>query len=198
MDFPFIFIWTMSIGDTLLLPIINLKIGLIFIDKLTSVDKQKNKRLLWVWASVIFSLSFIFNSITHYNWAMDDFSDFMGLIPGEITIGGWWHYLFSVAEMFLIGMFYVLWFVTIKEKNLSALRFIKRSWWWIFAFSTLMIANFFQQYFTVYNQPFLEALSSAKFTFFPVLTTLILRLILYGMERKKLDIQQINNNQGST
>ena len=182
-DFPFVFIWTMSIGDTILLPIINAKIGLLFFDKLSTVEKNKNVRFLWILASMIFILSFFFNSITHYSWAMDNFSDFMGLLPGDMTIGGWWHYIFSILEMFLIGFFYILWHVAIKENNTTALTFIKKSWWWIFAFSTLMIANFFQQYFTVYNEPFLEALKAAKFTFLPLIATVALRLMFFYLEK---------------
>ncbi len=191
-DFPYIFIWTMSVGDTFFLPIINYKLGNLLLNTLEADQIKRNKNFLIQWSIGLFIVSFILNSISHYAWGMDNYTDFMGLIPGQLTIGGWWHWVFSIFEMLLVGFFYLIWFIAIKENNLNAIEQSKKLWWWVFLFSSLMIANFIQQYFTVYNQPIFEALQSAKFTFVPCLINVAMRI--YLLRKEKLILSKSSGN----
>lgn len=184
-DIPFIFIFTMSIGDFILLPIINYKLANIAHNVL-SIEKLKNYSGLFLkWLGGGLLVSIILNSITHYAWAVDQYTDFMGLIPGELTLGGWWHYWFSIFEMLVMIIFPLLWHISIKEKNLEAIKSCKNAWRFVFAFSTLMIANFIHQYFFVFEDSFLNALFKAKFTFVP---SIIVSLIYFHFTNKEKKI----------
>ena len=180
--FPFVFIWTMSVGDTLLLPIINYMIAnLIF--NLVGSAIQRHKPFIRGWVGVMCVAAIALSSVSHYAWANDQFTDFIAMTPGVLTIGGWWHWAFSSVQIFLLGLFFVMWAVAIRERDTEAIAYSRKLWWWVFAFSSLMLANFAHQYVTVYDRPFFESLALAKFTFVPPLAVIVLRVLLTRTQR---------------
>ena len=182
-DFPYVFIWTMSVGDTLLLPIINYKFSNLFFNLIGSPARQRHNRFIRGWVAVTALIAVALSSISHHAWANDRFTDFIAMTPGILTIGGWWHWAFSVLQIFIFGLFFVMWGVAIRERDGEAIAYSRKLWWWVFAFSCLMLANFAHQYLTVYDRPFFESLALAKFTFVPPLVVILLRMILTRSER---------------
>ena len=187
-DFPYILIWTMSVGDTLLLPYINWRVGKIYFKIIDKRIIKKHRNLLFKWVLIVIVSSILINSISHYIWANDEFIDFLSISSGNLTIGGWWHLIFSVIQMFIIGMFFVIWYVSkIEKKRRSVSKYFLKTWYWIIIFSSLMIANFVQQYFDIYKDKltFFEALLQAKFTFAPLAL-----VIIFGFVALKKSISQ--------
>lgn len=182
-DIPFIFIFTMSVGDFILLPIINYKLADIAHNVLTVEKLKKYSSLILKWLIIGGVASIILNSVTHYAWAKDKYTDFMGLVPGKLTLGGWWHYWFSIFEMLIIIIFPLFWHISIKEKNEVAIRSCRNAWYFVFAFSTLMIANFIHQYLFVFDDSFLNAIVKAKFTFVPSLTAIAMYFYFNKQEK---------------
>lgn len=172
---PFVVIFTISIGDFIFLPIINYRIAKLAYEYLGDAVLKENYSRLRIWLIIGFCTSLVLNSITHYFWATDKFTDFMSLDAGSLTIGGWWHYIFSIFEMVVMIQFIPLWLIAIDTKNVKANAFAKRTFQYIFIFSCLLILNFVHQYFYVFGEPnFFKALLTAKFTFFPILIYLLI------------------------
>lgn len=187
-DLPYVFIWSMSIGDTFLLPVINYKLGNLIFNKLGMEAIRPNKPLVKAWGPFLAVIAIATTAISHYAWAIDPYSDFIAIQPGVLTIGGWWHLVFSGVQAFLFGVFFLGWFLAIRTRNNAAISYSKNLWWWVFSFALLMIANFIHQYLFVFDQTFFEALVSAKFTLVPVIVAIGMRAYLVGIERKPVEI----------
>lgn len=184
-SFPYLYIWSMSLGDTFLLPIINYKIADLFFNILPRGYVLRGRRLLFRWGVALAIIAIGLSTLTHYSWVTDEYTDFIAINPGVITVGGLWHAVFSVFQTFLFGIYYVLWWIAIRGKSGRAVEAATRLWWWVLAFSALMIANFVQQYLTVYDGTLLDSLVDAKFTLLPLGINIVLGLILKNSMRRK-------------
>jgi len=98
-DFPLVAIPSVLIGDSLFFPIINYKIYSSL--SLISFKKQKSAIL----ATISLILSLLINSYSHYLWTQDKYTGFMDTEIGRLSIAGWWHWGYSIIQMFIILYF---------------------------------------------------------------------------------------------
>jgi len=182
-DIPMLLVPTILIGDSIFLPIINAKITRFIIDDL-GVQKMHSRFLIFY--SIIALLgSLLMSGLSHWAWATDQYTDHISSIYRKLSIGGWWHLIFSIIQTFILFFFPYIWKKAIdsKDKNLEAN--CTKIWWWTFGFSLLMVVNYTVQYIAgVYgNISIPQALIEAKFTFFPALISLIILLTMKSYKK---------------
>lgn len=174
-DLPFLVVWPLSIGDVFLLPVINYMIANLGLNVLEVAGIRRNTKLLTgslIWIAI---LSIVASSVSHYAWATDRYTDFVAIVPGKMTVGGWWHWGFSIIQTFVFGVFFVLWRIAVVEKANKAMAYASKVWWLTVAFLSLMIVNTIQQYLLVHDGQGSETLISIAFTSLPLATVILLR-----------------------
>lgn len=108
-SYPVMKMPSIFLGDALLLPIINQLAFNLF--KKMGYKLSTNLKLI----IIIFIISFFLNYITHFKvWISDEYLGFMDLEYNRLSLAGYWHFLFSVFEMFIIGVVIVEGFKIMK------------------------------------------------------------------------------------
>jgi hypothetical protein len=98
---PMIKYFSIIVGDAFILPIFN---G--FLIEYISSGKSKTKIISKKAILVSILLSFVVNYLTHFMiWSKDETLSFMDLNYSELSLAGWWHFLFSFVQMMIIFCF---------------------------------------------------------------------------------------------
>ena len=98
---PMIKYFSIVVGDAFILPIFN---G--FLIEYLSSRKNKTKIIRKKAILISVLLSFAVNYLTHFViWSKDETLSFMDLNYGELSLAGWWHFLFSFVQMTIIFCF---------------------------------------------------------------------------------------------
>jgi len=172
---PLIYNWSVMIGDSILIPIINYMIFYTLFVLISIPVIFKYKSVLTIYIVISLFISVISNTIAHLAWLNDGISDFISLNLDKFSIIGWWHFVFSIIEMFILLFVGFLWYVAIKEKKLYAIKYIKNTWLIIFVFTLLATLDLLTKYFVVFNGITIQRMISMdKFAFItPSLAILI-------------------------
>lgn len=172
-DFPLVAIPSVLIGDSLFFPIINYKIY----DSLKLVNIKKQKSATITAISLFFSL--LINSYSHYLWIQDKYTGFMDTEIGRLSIAGWWHWGYSIIQMFLILYFVFVWIdqnTTINETNYKK---FTRTWLIFIGFSLLNLPGFILKYhFILFSTSLITAFQMEITSFVPMLVSILLAVIM--------------------
>jgi hypothetical protein len=191
-DIPFWSIFTVSIGDALLLPLVNLELALIFRATLRRGIGARDWTWIRQWSAAAVAVGLASASLSHYAWMTDPFTDFLSVRPAELTFGGWWHFGFSVVQTTALVMFVPLWTLAVDSGDAATQRRAEWTWWLLLAFGALMIANLVYQVSFVIPEMEISGIASAgQFTLIPILAALAARSYV---ERRRTRHQK----QGST
>lgn len=175
-DLPLVYIFTVVVGDLLFLPAIN---AMAFDLRYNSgpaerqVLRGSTPRFSLLFAVLI---STLVAALSHYEWATDQWTDFISTVTGRLTFGGWWHLLFSVVEGTIV--------VRLAQSLLRASRGgsdalykkVRRVWIIVLLFASLMICNWVFQWLTLFPEAsaFTVARKALLAGSFPLATLLIL------------------------
>ena len=123
-------------------------------------------------------VSLVANINAHLMWVNDAITDFVGFVPGQFSIIGYWHLIYSILQMLVLLIFPFIWYIAIKEQNKVAVGYSINTWKFLLVFSSLAIIDMLNKYFFIYqHKTLLYALEIDKFAF----TTVLLSLILFGV-----------------
>lgn len=141
-DFPFLAIPSVFIGDSLFLPFFNYKYFSTFKIEIGFQKLKKYKQEVILMFVISFIISFVINSYTHLNWIHDPYQGFMDLVFGRLSTAGWVHFEFSVMEMTIILSlvgFSILFYICKNKNGFNKIASI----WIIFVFySSLSLIDF--------------------------------------------------------
>lgn len=172
-DFPLVVIPSVLIGDSLFFPIINYKI----FSSLNLVNIKKQKSVILATISLIFSL--LINSYSHYLWTQDKYTGFMDMEIGSLSIAGWWHWGYSVIQMFLILYFAFVWInhnTTISDTHYKK---FMQTWLIFIGFSSLNLPGFiFKYHFILFTNSLITALRMEITSFIPMLASILLAVAM--------------------
>lgn len=194
-DIPLIFQYTIMIGDSIFLPIINFMYFRLVYEKIGIEILKKYKSLVTLILLGVFLLSIIINITTHFAWAADEFTDFIAYQTNTLSFGGWWHLIFSIFQSTILLSFPLFWYIAIKEKDIISINYSRKLWLFATIFGSLMIFNFLHQRSIIYGDlPFFKAIIEAKFTFFNIITSLVILLVMENIYKNSLKpTMEINN-----
>lgn len=132
-DFPLVTIVSVLIGDSLLIPWINLRTYKLWV---SLKERQQTPSFVWLGLlySVVLFLSLTANAITHSSWVRDPYSGFMDIEQGKLTTAGWWHFGFSTVEMSVFMFIIILTFLSFLHNNYRS---------YIYGFRTLVVMALF-------------------------------------------------------
>lgn len=189
-DVPLIYNASVMFGDSILLPLLNYKIFNLILNHISIDVIRKYKKRLITWFLIAVLVSLISNISAHLVWVNDQLTDFVGFKQGEFSIIGYWHLVYSIIQFLLLFMFPIFWFVAIKEKNISAIKYSHNIWKFVLLFSTLAIFDMLNKYFFVYqNKSLLYAIQVDKFAFATVILSLLFLFIMKYFEKKNKVIE---------
>jgi hypothetical protein len=106
-------------------------------------------KVFWVSTLSALALSLLVNSYSHYLWTRDLFTGFMDIIPGQLSIAGWWHWGYSVVQSMVIFTFVLLWLRFARGMVNRTFRYYERTWFVFILFTLLNVPGFFLKYFLI-------------------------------------------------
>lgn len=172
-DIPFLSVFTVSVGDALLLPVINYWLAQIVSDTVRRGVGARDEIRLWWWGGAAVAVGVISSALSHYVWTTDAYTDFISVRPGEMTVGGWWHFGFSIVQTAALVMLIPFWTLAVDAEDYPVQRQARRTWWLILVFCTLMLANFaYQMSFVFPPMSSVDIVGLGKFTLIPLLAAL--------------------------
>jgi len=122
-------------GDLFILPFLNRRIYDIF--NVYKVSEFPTGRKFLGIVSVLGVLSFEVMAYMHYLWTQDAYTGFMDIELGRLSVAGWWHWLFSSAELTAILIAMCIGFIGIKEKDVKIIDTFLRGWILVVFFSAI-------------------------------------------------------------
>lgn len=184
-DIPLVLNASVMLGDSILLPIFNYGVFDLALNKSSGVIIKKHLISLFIFLFVILVGSIFFNVSVHQFWNDDIFTDFISLVPGKLSLIGYWHLIFSIIQVCIIGFFIFLWYISIMEKGMYYPNKFHRAAIFLFAFTLLSIVDFLLKYYFVYeSKTFKESMQIEGFPFITCITSLIVFSWLYIKELK--------------
>ena len=141
-NFPFLSIPSVAIGDLLLLPLINWKYFSLFKSKIGFTYLKNNRKNVYVIFIVSLLLSLVVNIYSHSTWVSDQYRGFMDLVYGSLSLAGWIHFVFSTIEMAIIFSLFGFAILFFFQKHKVGLRVVTSIWYIFMVFSSLSIGDF--------------------------------------------------------
>lgn len=176
--FPLVAIPSILIGDSLLLPIINYKIY----DSLKLVNIKKQKSAIITAISMFSSL--LINSYSHYLWIQDKYTGFMDTEIGRLSIAGWWHWGYSVIQMFLILYFAFVWIDQNTTINETKYKKFTQTWLIFIGFSLLNLPGFIlKSSFILFSSSLITAFQMEITSFVPMFVSILLAVIMSAIRK---------------
>ena len=139
-DSPLIAVPSVLIGDSFLLPILNLRI-VRYLSVCLGISTVRSvlQRRLWV---ALFSASLV-AAYTNYKWTHDSYFGFIDPTFGKLSLAGWWHLGFSIAEMTIIFSFVLIWAYMAKHRSDEEVQQLAvAAWQAFFPYVLLSLADF--------------------------------------------------------
>ena len=134
-DFPFLAIPTIFIGDLFFLPIFNLFAYKAIRASWQYINSYVN---LYKLAISLITGSIVISSNIHFLWINDAYSGFMDIERGKLSAAGWWHLIFTILQITIVAVTVYLWIISlIKKAPVHVHRAYQKSWL-VFFFFTLM------------------------------------------------------------
>lgn len=183
-DVPLVYNFSVIIGDSILLPLINYQIGKLLIEELSIRQILRMKKMITIWVIIAIILSIFINVFAHLAWKNDIYSDFISTDRSKFILSGWWHLSFSILEMTILFTFPLFWYTLIKQKFQEGIKRCFKIWALIFIFSTLAIFDMIVKYFLVYKIDFWETLMTDYFAFVTPIVSILLLLFMSSKRAK--------------
>jgi len=179
---PLVYNVSVMFGDSFLLPLINYLLCRIIITIMDVIKANRKLVVIYLCGSIILSL--LGNVILHLSWANDFITDFIAFSPGDFSIIGIWHLVFSTLETVVLSFFGLTWFLCVKHQMVSLYNKIHNLWIYIFIFTTLGFFDMLNKYFFVFlEKSFVEVLYIDKFAFFTPIASLLLLFVFKYLEK---------------
>ena len=141
-DSPLAAVPSVWLGDTVLIPILNIRI----VSFLSAFFAEYGTRARHVFARgslVALMASSLIAGYTHYMWTKDQYLGFIDTQLGALSIAGWWHLAFTALEMAFVFTFLFLWHRTAtslgKSYAYSRGELVWRVFFW---YALLSVADF--------------------------------------------------------
>lgn len=182
-DVPLILNMSVMIGDSLLLPIINYKLFILYFRYL-NLGRPIGGQTLWL--ILLLLISTILNIYTHVSWVDDEYSDFIGFQQGEFSIIGYWHMIFSIIQMCVLFIYPYLWYRSINIQNRNAIQYSKKIWNYLFLFTFLGTFDMLNKYLFVYNDSLYHTIEREGFPFYTIIIAIILFYIMGELDKQKV------------
>ena len=184
-DIPLIYNWSVMIGDSILLPIINYQIAKLLFWDITVLRLAKMKKTIVIWIIITFLLSTVVNVFAHLAWKNDMYSDFISIDKINFLTSGWWHLIFSILEMTIMFLFPLFWLKSIEFKIINGVKRSIKIWFLVFFFSTLASLDMLMKFLFVYKLTFLATLKTDYFAFVTPSIAILLLLLMVSINAHK-------------
>lgn len=112
--FPFLLNISTSLGNLLLVPIFNYFFYVLVFNNRT-VLKRHSSRFIGI-SILLFLGSTYIQFLVHKDWTSDQYTGFMDLTLGQLSVAGWWHFGFASVETTIILLYLVIWFFSRNDK----------------------------------------------------------------------------------
>lgn len=183
-EFPLLVFPTVLIGDSIILPIFNYRVYRLFTIHIDYEHLKSNKIILIAGAIVGSFLSFSINIFTHNLWKNDQYTGFMDTTVGKLSVAGWWHCFFSIAEMLIVIMFLCAWGLCLKEQLTEVYEYAYRTWSVFFWFSSFSLFDFLVRHLFIFHTKSLaEALRTDWLSLITFCVSLVILITLRGFSR---------------
>lgn len=173
-DIPLILNASVMIGDSIILPILNYRVFKLFFKNISSLNIKNLK--IFIFITII--LSILFNFYTHLSWVNDKYTDFVSLVPGQFSIAGYWHLIYSILQFEIIFIFIYSWINSIKRKDEFDIKYSIKTWYVLLFFSFMNFFDMINKHFFVYQSSFSDTIEKEGFPFITTLITLIVLVTL--------------------
>lgn len=179
-QFPLVLNPSVVLGDTLILPILNLQVY----RRLSSLSIKSGD--LWRSVSIAALLSIALNSYSHFLWTQDAYTGFMDLVPGKLSLAGWWHLGFSILQSTILFTYAILWLTASSRLALHQFQRFTRTWWLFILFTLLNIPGFLIKQFFIFPEiSWRDALLFEWSSFIPTLLALLIWGIAARLNARK-------------
>lgn len=186
---PLIYNSSIMIGDAILLPTLNFLIFGIII-KMSDII-NRNKKFFYTYTIISFLISIVMNFIIHIVWRDDFITDFVAFIPGNFSIIGIWHLVFSILQTTIFFIFPLLWYLSIKNWNINITNKIKKTWIVLFIFTLLSISDSVIKCFFIFPEKSLyEVFVIDKFAFATPTIAIFIFIFFTYYERRIIIIKK--------
>lgn len=128
------------IGDLLILPLLNRKIYDVV--KAYRIGGFSTGRKFRIVIFILSLLSFATMGYAHYLWTQDAYLGFMDMQHGNLTVAGWWHYIFSSVELAAILTAVYMGVVARAHPSHDFSKSFLTFAFWLLAFTTLSLIDF--------------------------------------------------------
>jgi hypothetical protein len=123
--FPYIFNFSVLIGDTFLMSFFNYLIFKFFI---TNWDFIKKIKAFIIISIIIFIVSSAAQFLIHFCiWSQEPYNSFLHIVKGELTFAGWWHLVYSALQTTSVFIFLSVLSCFSKYKLKSKSKELKKS-----------------------------------------------------------------------
>ena len=173
--FPFLKYLSVVIGDSLLLPVFNAYAFRLF--RLYAKRLSGRTLRLGFYAMGTTLVAVGGQYWLHSAWAADQYTSFMDLTRGEISLAGWWHLVYAGLETAVILTFLFVW-VTSLAVDSESHRTARVGWGWFVAYCALGIGDLLLHWSTAFaNLTFFEVLKIES----PNLIKLFLAIVILDL-----------------
>lgn len=176
LDFPLITSPIILIGDSFLLPVINYRIYIFIRNNFRKLSIDRKILIIYVFASFLISIAL--NIFTHfYIWTNNQYTGYFNPTPNHFSIVCWWHFAFSIVQMWLIAIFILFWVCSIKVLTRKEFKYNIVTWGIFVCFCLLEIGNFLVKHLIVLKTSNLaQAFLNDEFSFVLLLLSILIYL----------------------
>jgi hypothetical protein len=179
-QFPLVLIPSVLVGDSIFLPILNYRIYA----SLDTTRRQSTRKFILLCLLTGLLLSLLLNTYSHTLWIKDSFTGFMDIVPGRLSIAGWWHYIFSVLQSTIIFSFAIYWLNVARNLSRPQSKSFEITWLVFILFNTLNIPGFLIKDLFIFRQMSLvQALHHEWTAFMPLVFSILFWLLVRLIKR---------------
>jgi hypothetical protein len=176
--FPFLKILSVALGDSLLLPVFNAYAFRLFRLYARRLSVGTSRLGFYVMGTIVAALGGQY--WLHSAWASDQYTGFMDLTKGAISVAGWWHLIYAGLETTVVLTYLFIWITSIAVDGNSH-RVAATGWRWFVAYCSLGIVDLVLHWRTAFvNLRFFEVLRIES----PNLIKLLLALVILDLFRR--------------
>ena len=176
-DVPLCINFSVMFGDSILLPLINLRFFQLVFNS-GGIKKMIPKKKFIILAVVCLFISTVINIFIHHSWVNDPYTDFVGFAVGNYSLTGYWHLVFSIIESTILFGIFVTYFMVQNHPDIDTIRKYSKLSLLILIFTCLALFDFLNKYLFVYEQGFLQSLFTDRFSFVTPVVALFFVIII--------------------
>jgi len=176
-DFPFLSLTSVFIGDLIFLPIFDIYA----IKWLYAVNKILKINFIIHCSSAFLALSI--SILIHIIWINDQWTGFMDIVFGKLSVSGWIHLVYTAIQLYLMIIFIFEFIKSVKNKSSSLLdKNLLIALIFILIFSFLSIVDWYIRNIVIFKQSLIYSL---KIDFFSMSTFFISLIFILILSKKR-------------